>query len=95
MSRNRLAFRVMDVLRAQKGWRDILTVNPGLNVDAKRWPFIGFKGGSESGVNNLTFLLEDAAGQATCVAATWNEPSAPIDESVFAGLVGALIAELP
>jgi len=87
--------RVMGVLRAQKGWRDILAVNPGLSIDAKRWPFIGFKGGSESGVINLTFLLEDAAGKATCVAATWNDPAAPIDESVFAGLVGALIAKLP
>lgn len=87
--------RVMNALRGQKGWRDILTVNPGLAIDAKKYPFIGFKGGSEPGVINLTFLLEDTAGKATCVAATWNDAAAPVDESAFAGLVAALIAKLP
>jgi beta-lactamase class A len=36
---------------------DILSKNPGLPLDVKRWPYIGFKGGSEPGVINMTYLL--------------------------------------
>jgi hypothetical protein len=36
---------------------DVLSKNPGLPIDAKVWPYIGFKGGSEPGVVNMTYLL--------------------------------------
>jgi beta-lactamase class A len=36
---------------------DMLSKNPGLRLDAKVWPYIGFKGGSEPGVLNMTYLL--------------------------------------
>ncbi len=87
--------RVMRVLRGQGSMRDILAVNPGIPVDNGRWPFVGFKGGSETGVINLTFLLEDKAGKATCVAATWNDPAKAVDNEAFVALVGALIQNLP
>jgi beta-lactamase class A len=34
-----------------------LAKNPGLPVDSKVWSYVGFKGGSEPGVINMTFLL--------------------------------------
>jgi beta-lactamase class A len=36
---------------------DVLAKNPGLPIDPKIWPYIGFKGGSEPGVVNMTYLL--------------------------------------
>jgi len=35
----------------------VLAKNPGLPIDATVWPYIGFKGGSEPGVINMTYLL--------------------------------------
>jgi beta-lactamase class A len=39
---------------------DILGKNPGLPLDKKQWPYIGYKGGSEPGVFNMTYLLRRA-----------------------------------
>jgi beta-lactamase class A len=39
---------------------DILGKNPGLPLDKERWPYIGYKGGSEPGVFNMTYLLRRA-----------------------------------
>jgi len=36
---------------------DVLAKNPGLPIDTKVWPYVGFKGGSEPGVVNMTYLL--------------------------------------
>ncbi|HEY0189513.1 MAG TPA: serine hydrolase [Kofleriaceae bacterium] len=36
---------------------DVLAKNPGLPVDKKAFPYVGFKGGSEPGVLNMTYLL--------------------------------------
>ena len=37
---------------------EILSRNPGLPVDAAAFPYVGYKGGSEPGVINLTWLLK-------------------------------------
>jgi hypothetical protein len=36
---------------------EILARNPGLPVDPRAWPYIGFKGGAEPGLINMTYLL--------------------------------------
>jgi beta-lactamase class A len=41
----------------------VLAKNPGLPIDAKVWPYIGFKGGSEPGVINMTYLLRRDDGK--------------------------------
>ena len=43
---------------------DILGQNPGVRYDKERWSYVGFKGGSEPGVMNLTFLLRRKADDA-------------------------------
>lgn len=43
----------------------ILSQNQGIRIDRERFPFVGFKGGSEPGVLNLTFLLRRAGDEAT------------------------------
>jgi beta-lactamase class A len=53
---------------------DMIGVNGGL-AERKQWARIGYKGGSESGVLNLTHVLEHPRSKRWyCVAATWNDP---------------------
>jgi beta-lactamase class A len=42
---------------------DILAKKPGVPIDPKVWPYVGFKGGSEPGVLNLTYLLRRDDGR--------------------------------
>ncbi|MFG0258101.1 MAG: serine hydrolase [Phycisphaerales bacterium JB043] len=51
-----------------------LTTNPGIEIDTGIWPRILFKGGSEPGVVNLTFLLERHDGEIFTLSVTVNDP---------------------
>lgn len=67
--------------------RGVLAVNPGVPSakTSRRW--VGFKGGSEPGVLNLSFVLEGEDGGAQVLIATWNDPQANLDEGKLIGLV--------
>lgn len=67
--------------------RAVLAVNPGLNWPAGNWPYVGFKGGSEPGVLDLSFLLRRADGQWFVLTATWNNPDKAVDEGQLIPLV--------
>jgi hypothetical protein len=59
----------------------ILSINPGIPDDKNQYRYIGFKGGSEPGVLNGTFLLQRARdGKWLFLTAGFNDPDAPIDE---------------
>jgi beta-lactamase class A len=59
----------------------ILSMNPGFPDDAKQYRYIGFKGGSEPGVLNMTFLLERARDDKWLfLTVGFNDTNAPIDE---------------
>jgi hypothetical protein len=87
--------RTLDWLR-RNGDRtalDLLGINPGLGPAlAKDFAYFGFKGGSEPGVLNLSFLLKSRSGRWMAVSATWNNENAALDEARFVALMGRLIA---
>jgi len=58
--------------------RDVLAQDPGLPIDAEQFPYIAFKGGSEPGVLNLTWLVERRDGARFFVSIGLNDPKAPI-----------------
>ncbi|RXZ66146.1 serine hydrolase [Pelagerythrobacter rhizovicinus] len=60
--------------------REIMAVTPAV-PEPKRadWSYIGYKGGSEPGVLNLTWLLQDRAGEWRILTISWNNPAAPVD----------------
>ncbi|WP_172449796.1 serine hydrolase [Porphyrobacter sp. HT-58-2] len=60
----------------------IMAINPSTSGDAvrSRWDYIGFKGGSEPGVLNYTWLLTDKAGRDLVLTLGWNNPAAVVDE---------------
>jgi beta-lactamase class A len=70
----------------------LMSINPGV-ANAEDWERVAFKGGSESGVINLTTWLKAKNGKQYCVAATWNH-DAPLEESRFVAIYGSAIAGL-
>ena len=66
----------------------IMAVNPGIApADAKRWRYIGYKGGSEPGVMAMSFLVQRQDGAWFSVSAAWNDPKARLDEGRFVALM--------
>lgn len=39
------------------------------------WSYVGYKGGSEAGVLNMTYLLENSRGQRSCLSVSWSQTS--------------------
>ena len=56
------------------------------------WQYIGYKGGSEPGVINLSWLLQDRAGEWHVVTLSWNNPAAEVDHQAFRALAMRAIA---
>ena len=54
--------------------------------------YIGYKGGSEPSVINLSWLLQDRTGEWHVVTLSWNNPDAPVDPEVFRALARRAIA---
>lgn len=96
--------RAMDWLRrrTEKGKaaaaRGILAINRGLEFDDADWSYVGYKGGSEPGVLNLTWLLERRDGARFALSAGWNDSEAGLDEKEFFALLQRfieLVGEVP
>lgn len=61
---------------------EIMAINQAAPFASKaKWSYIGYKGGSEPGVLNLTWLLRDNAGRDHVLTLGWNNPDDPLDES--------------
>lgn len=69
----------------------LMTMNRGLQFDDKVFSYVGFKGGSEPGVINLTFLLKTVDGKSYALSAGWNDPTKEVDQTLFIGLVQKII----
>jgi len=85
--------RVMDWFRqsGDETARAILAINPGVGQLRNELAYIGFKGGSEPGVINLTWLVQGRAGAWHVVTGSWNNPAAPLDEQRFIGLMARAV----
>ena len=81
----------LDAHRTTAGGKEamrMLAINPGVGAAlAKRFAYVGYKGGSEPGVMSMTALVRDSAGNARVVSASWNNLAAAVDELTFAALV--------
>jgi beta-lactamase class A len=89
--------RTLDWLRrnGDRTAMDLLAINPGLGPAlAKEFDYFGFKGGSEPGVLNLSFLLKTGSGRWIAVSATWNDETKALDEPRFVALMSRLVGLL-
>jgi beta-lactamase class A len=90
--------RTMDWLRqnGRKETLDILAINPGLaRPAAERFGYVGYKGGSETGVVAMSYLIRTHEGAWYSVAGSWNNPAAKVEEDRFALLLSRAISLLP
>jgi hypothetical protein len=82
--------RTMEWLRRNGGSQalEILAINPGIGSGvAAQYDYLGYKGGSEIGVINMTFLVRTKAGGWHAVSGSWNNSKAPLDELKFVALM--------
>ena len=87
--------RTMDWLRRNGGSQalEILAINPGLGSGvASQYDYLGYKGGSEIGVINMTFLVRTKAGSWHAVSGSWNNKEAPLDEPKFVALMNRAVS---
>ncbi|MGE0179315.1 MAG: serine hydrolase [Sphingomonas sp.] len=86
--------RVMNWLRREgdEPAQAILAINPALApAQRQSLTYVGYKGGSEPGVLNLTWLVRTRGGAWYAVTASWNNPAAPLEESRLIGLMARAI----
>lgn len=56
--------------------REILSINPGISRSlANEFAYVGYKGGSEPGVENLTYMLRGKNDTWWAFAVNWNSDS--------------------
>ncbi|MBX3318101.1 MAG: serine hydrolase [Phycisphaeraceae bacterium] len=75
-----------------------LRANPGIPFDRSIWSSIAYKGGSEPGVLNLTWLVDRADGARFVLSVGWNDPKAEVDLNTLIDLAGqgfGLLAKVP
>jgi beta-lactamase class A len=80
---------LLDWLRRRGGDAlPIMAVNPGIApADAKRWRYLGYKGGSEPGVMAMNMLAQGQGGQWYAISGSWNNPAARVEEGKFVALM--------
>jgi hypothetical protein len=69
----------------------ILAINPGVGQLRGDLAYVGYKGGSEPGVLNLTWLVRNRAGIWHAVTGSWNNPAAPLDDQRFIALMARAV----
>lgn len=70
---------------------DALISKTGLRWNSERWPQVYYKGGSEPGVLNMTWLANRSDGQQFTLAMTWNDTEKLIDTDSAVSAAYALI----
>ncbi len=85
---------VMDHIRAQRSdtARNIMAINPGIDpATARKWRYLGYKGGSESGVISMSFLAQNQQGVWFVASGSWNNTNAAVSAETMAGLMTRLL----
>lgn len=71
---------------------EIMAINPSATpAITAQWDYIGYKGGSEPGVINLTWLLTDKQGRDWVLTLGWNNPAAVVDDGKFQGIAQRIL----
>ena len=74
---------------------DIMAINPSMPPPMRaKWKYVGYKGGSEPGVLNLTWLLIDEQDEAHILALSWSNPEANVEQNQLE-LIAQRILSLP
>jgi beta-lactamase class A len=74
--------------------RGILAIDSKLPHDAKRWPYVGFKGGSEDQILAGNWLLEHRDGRWYTFHVFANNPQGKVDPQQLKAAVGEIFAAI-
>ncbi|WP_340587685.1 serine hydrolase [Erythrobacter alti] len=75
---------IFDRLRGDETALGVMGINTAMaDAELANWAYVGFKGGSEPGVLNFSYLLQDAQGDWSVVTLGWNNPDASVDQQQF------------
>ncbi|MES3151026.1 serine hydrolase [Sphingomonas faeni] len=87
---------LLDRLRgADVTTRAVMAVNAGVDpAIAKRFAYVGFKGGGEPGVLTLNYLVQAKDGRWYAATGNWHRADDAVNEVRFAGLMGRALALL-
>lgn len=86
--------RIYDQLKNDKVALEILGIN--LATDRSHfegWEYVGYKGGSEPGVLNFSWLLRNSAGEYWVLTMSWNNPDEVVSEIALLGLAQTILAQ--
>jgi len=84
----------LEQLPGMEPLRAMLRINPGLQFDPDMWTSVAYKGGSEPGVLNMTWLLERKDGRWFTVSIGWNDAKKDVDVRKMAEMAGAAVGLL-
>lgn len=72
--------------------RQILAISPSMSAsDRARFAYVGYKGGSEPGVLNLSWLMQTKSGEWRVLTISWNDQSSPVDQGKLEMLATRLL----
>ncbi len=66
---------------------ELLEINPVAGDVTRRWAYLGYKGGSEPGVLNHSFLGRTQNGETYLVSGSWNDAEAELDETALRAIM--------
>jgi hypothetical protein len=72
----------------------VLGINRGIEIDSITWPVVGYKGGSEPGVLNMTYFLQRKDGRRFALSASWMRTDNDVDLEVFSAFLGGAVRVL-
>lgn len=72
---------------------EIMAISPNIPENARsNWAYAGYKGGSEPGVLNLTWLLTDNEGQDYGLVLSWRNDEANVDQNALELIAQRMLA---
>ena len=67
----------------------IMAVDPGRATPAERFAYVGYKGGAESGVLSMSWLLHTSDSRCIAMAVIWNNKAGEVDPGELVSLMSA------
>jgi len=87
--------KVLGALRRSPEALSILSVNAALAPDVRKaFAYVGYKGGSETGVLAMNWLVQAKNGAWFTVTGAWNNRSAALDNAAFESLMARAVSVL-
>jgi beta-lactamase class A/predicted secreted protein len=90
---------ILTLMRSLRLQRDdrmmaIMGINGGLPAaTAKKWRYVGYKGGSEPGVISMSYLLNAPNGKWYVATGSWNDTAKEVDKGKFSSLMQRLVQQ--